>query len=145
MPGSWKSWLYQKFARFVLFRLIEKCSFNLLCVLDLFSERWQSTLFQIFFFFLVLISEKVLTDVSHDDIFTLAPVSKEQKTTRARQKFSVSYPRNSPLTPWQYVLSITTKSSSNWNVIQPGLVLHPVQKPWRERILTCGHANFTLY
>ena len=38
-------------ARFVLFRLIKKLSFNLLCVLDLFSERWQSTLFQNFFFF----------------------------------------------------------------------------------------------
>ena len=36
-------------ARFVLFRPIKKRSFNLLCVLDLFlSERWQSTLFQIF-------------------------------------------------------------------------------------------------
>ena len=33
---------------FVLFRLIKKRSFNLLCVLDLFSECWQSTLFQIF-------------------------------------------------------------------------------------------------
>ena len=30
-------------------RPINKCSFNLLCVLDLFSELWQSTLFQIFF------------------------------------------------------------------------------------------------
>ena len=29
-------------------RIIKKRSFNLLCVLDLFSERWQSTLFQIF-------------------------------------------------------------------------------------------------
>ena len=34
----------------VLFRLIKKRSFQLLCLLDLFSERWQSTLFQIFFF-----------------------------------------------------------------------------------------------
>ena len=34
-----------------LFRLIKKRSFNLLCVLDLFSERWQSNLFKIFFFF----------------------------------------------------------------------------------------------
>ena len=33
------------------FCLIKKRSFNLLCVLGLFSERWQSTLFQIFFFF----------------------------------------------------------------------------------------------
>ena len=35
--------------RFVLFRPIKKRSFNLLCVLDLFVERWQSTLFEIFF------------------------------------------------------------------------------------------------
>ena len=42
----------QKYARFVLFRLIKKRSSNLVCVLILFSERWQSTLFQIFFFFL---------------------------------------------------------------------------------------------
>ena len=34
---------------YVLFRPIKKRSFNLLCVLDLFSERLQSTLFQIFF------------------------------------------------------------------------------------------------
>ena len=34
-----------------LFRLIKKRSFNLLWVLALFSERWQSNLFQIFFFF----------------------------------------------------------------------------------------------
>ena len=33
----------------VLFCLIKKRSFNLLCVLDLFSQRWQSTLFQIFY------------------------------------------------------------------------------------------------
>ena len=39
----------QPFARFVLFRLIKKRSFNLLGVLGLFSDRWQSTLFQIFF------------------------------------------------------------------------------------------------
>ena len=37
-----------KCARFVLFRLIKERSFNLLCVLDLSSERWQSTLFQIY-------------------------------------------------------------------------------------------------
>ena len=43
--------LPRKFARFVLFRLIKKRSVNLLCVLDLFSERWQSTLFQIFVLF----------------------------------------------------------------------------------------------
>ena len=33
---------------FILFRRIKQHSFNLLCVLDLFSERWQSTLLQIF-------------------------------------------------------------------------------------------------
>ena len=39
-----------KFAHFVLFHLIKKhsFSFNLLCVLDLFSQRWESTLFQAF-------------------------------------------------------------------------------------------------
>ena len=47
---AWKRGLPRKFARFVLFRLIKKSSFNLLCVLDLFSERWQSTLFQTLFF-----------------------------------------------------------------------------------------------
>ena len=31
-------------------RPVKKCSLNLLCVLDFFSERWQSTLFQIFSF-----------------------------------------------------------------------------------------------
>ena len=31
-----------------------KAIFNLLCVLDLFSERWQSTLFHIFFFFFLI-------------------------------------------------------------------------------------------
>ena len=31
--------------------LMKKRSFNLLCVLDIFSECWQPTLFQIFFFF----------------------------------------------------------------------------------------------
>ena len=46
-----KTRLPRKCARFVLFRPIKKCPFNLLCVLDLFSEHWQSTLFQIFFFF----------------------------------------------------------------------------------------------
>ena len=38
--------LHRKFAGFVLFRLIKKRSFNLLYVLDLFWERWQSTLFR---------------------------------------------------------------------------------------------------
>ena len=54
---AWKRGLPRKFARFVLFRLIKKRPFNLLCVLDLFSERWQSTLFQIFF----LMTRAVLT------------------------------------------------------------------------------------
>ena len=49
--------LHRKFARFVLFRLIKKRSFNLLCVLDFFSERWQTTLFQIFFFYLCDVSK----------------------------------------------------------------------------------------
>ena len=47
---AWKRPLPQIFSRFVLFHPIKKCSFNLLCVLDLFSECWQSTWFQIFFF-----------------------------------------------------------------------------------------------
>ena len=43
---------YRKFARFVLFRLIKKRSFNILCVLDIFfSGRWQSTLLKFFFLF----------------------------------------------------------------------------------------------
>ena len=46
---AWKRGLPRKCARFVLFPPIKKRSFNLLCVLDLVSERWQSTLFQIFF------------------------------------------------------------------------------------------------
>ena len=54
--AAWKRGLPRKFARSVLFRLIKKRSFNLLCVLDLFSERWQSILFQIFFFFLGTVS-----------------------------------------------------------------------------------------
>ena len=37
--------------RTIIIKLFKKRSFNLLCVLDLFSERWQSALFQIFFFF----------------------------------------------------------------------------------------------
>ena len=55
-----------KFARFVLFRIIKKCSFNLLCVLDLFSERWQSTLFQMFFCccFLIYITQCLPVSVS---------------------------------------------------------------------------------
>ena len=53
---AWKRGLPQKFAHFVLFRLIKKRSFNLLCVLDLFSECWQSTLFQIFLYMGELVS-----------------------------------------------------------------------------------------
>ena len=48
---AWKRGLPQKCACFVLFCPTKKCSFNLLFVLDLFSERWQSTLFQIFLYF----------------------------------------------------------------------------------------------
>ena len=45
----------RKCARFVLFRLIKRRSFNLLCVLDIFSERWQSVSYSFsFFFFLIL-------------------------------------------------------------------------------------------
>ena len=46
---AWKRRLPRKCARFVPFRPIQKRSFNLLCVLDFFSfsERWQSTQFQI--------------------------------------------------------------------------------------------------
>ena len=51
MYVAWKIELTQKFARLVLFCLIKKRSFILLCVLHLFSERWQSTLFQIFLIF----------------------------------------------------------------------------------------------
>ena len=36
-----KRWLRQKFACFVLFHLIKKCSFNLFCVLDLFILVWR--------------------------------------------------------------------------------------------------------
>ena len=46
---AWKRGLPPKCAHFVLFRPIKKHSFNLLCALDLFSEHWQSTLFQIIF------------------------------------------------------------------------------------------------
>ena len=45
MLGGWQK------EKFVLFCPIKKRSFNLLCVLDLFSERCQSSLFQIFFSF----------------------------------------------------------------------------------------------
>ena len=45
---TWKGGPPRKFARFVLFRPIKKRSFKLLCVLDLFSQRWQSTLFHTF-------------------------------------------------------------------------------------------------
>ena len=36
-----------------LFRPIKRRSFNLVCALDLSSERWQTTLFQMIFFFKV--------------------------------------------------------------------------------------------
>ena len=45
---AWKRGLPRKLARFVLFRPVKKRSCNFLCVLDLFSERWQSTLFHFF-------------------------------------------------------------------------------------------------
>ena len=45
---SSKKMITSKICTFFLFSIIKKRSFNLLCVLDLFSERWQSTLFQIF-------------------------------------------------------------------------------------------------
>ena len=47
---------------FVLFRLIKKRSRNLLCVLDIFSERWQSTLFQ--FFFITVLAEAIAPGLS---------------------------------------------------------------------------------
>ena len=37
---AWKRGLPRKFARFVLFRLIKKRSFNLLCVLELFLNEF---------------------------------------------------------------------------------------------------------
>ena len=43
---AWKRGLPPKFACFDQFHLIKKCSFTLSCALDLFSECWQSTLFQ---------------------------------------------------------------------------------------------------
>ena len=49
--AAWKRGLPRKIARFVLFCPIKSVPFNLLCVLGLFSECWQSTLFQIFIFF----------------------------------------------------------------------------------------------
>ena len=47
--------LYRKFARFVLFCPIKKCSFNLLCVLDLFcihAGPSLNLLLKILFFYL---------------------------------------------------------------------------------------------
>ena len=41
----------QKIVHFVLFCPIKSILFNFLCVFNIFSECWQSTLFQIFFFF----------------------------------------------------------------------------------------------
>ena len=46
----WKRGLPRKCACFVLCRPIKTRSFNFWCVLDLFSEHWQLTLFQIIFF-----------------------------------------------------------------------------------------------
>ena len=48
---AWKRGLPWKSALLVLFRPIKNRSLNLLCVLDLFSEHWQSTLFPFFFFY----------------------------------------------------------------------------------------------
>ena len=55
---AWKRGLSWKFAHFVLFDPIKKHSFNLLCVWDLFPERWQSTLFQILLFVILHSQEK---------------------------------------------------------------------------------------
>ena len=38
---AWKRWLHRKCARFVLFRLIKKRSFNLLCVLNRYTQQWH--------------------------------------------------------------------------------------------------------
>ena len=54
---AWKRGLPQKFASFVLFHPIKKRSFNLLCVLELSSERRWSTLFH-FFFSLSLLGQR---------------------------------------------------------------------------------------
>ena len=51
---AWKRGLPKKIACFVLFHPIKKLSLNLLCVLDLFSECWQSTLFHIFYIFVTV-------------------------------------------------------------------------------------------
>ena len=67
---AWKRLLPRKVARFVLFRPIKKRSFNLLCVLDLFSERWQSTLFKIFFFFLLW----SVQEISRQEIYVTGAV-----------------------------------------------------------------------
>ena len=50
----------------VLFHVIKKRSFNLLCVLDLFSERWQLTLFQIFCFLTNIIMQHRCHHSIHD-------------------------------------------------------------------------------
>ena len=55
-----------------MFRPIKKRSFNLLRVVDLFSERWQSTLFQIFYYFMVHSSApRISTDSVHTQCATL--------------------------------------------------------------------------
>ena len=46
-------WVHRKFARFVLFRLIKKRSFNLLCVWDLFSRTLAVNSVSDFFIFLM--------------------------------------------------------------------------------------------
>ena len=66
---AWKGGLPRKFARLVLFCSFRKCSCNLLCVLDLFSECWQSTLFQIFFLSNVkdyAVENKTHADIKHE-------------------------------------------------------------------------------
>ena len=45
MYVAWKRGLPRKFARFVLFRLIKKRSFQLECVLDLYYQYSKITLF----------------------------------------------------------------------------------------------------
>ena len=45
---AWKRGLPQKIAHFVLFRLIKKLSFNLLCVLDLFQNSGSQFCFRFF-------------------------------------------------------------------------------------------------
>ena len=58
-----KRGLPQKCARFVRFRPIIKRSFSLLCVLDLFSELWQSAFFQNFFLSCICLSMSIMSTV----------------------------------------------------------------------------------